>query len=202
MIKLGITGNIACGKNFVGECLQALGCPTIDSDETVHQILSGNNIYTERLIQLCVPNRITSEDSASFIDRQKLGKLVFANKLLREQVEAILHPAVYEATKSFFEDCEKKGFNTAANLVPLLYEKNLENRYDHVWLVYCEPKIQKERLKIRNPDLSPEDIQQRINAQMDQELKKSKADYVIDNSDSWQVTKTQVELGLKQILTL
>lgn len=200
MIKLGITGNIACGKNFVGECLQELGCPAIDSDQTVHQILSTQNQHTEHLVQLCAPNIITADpSSSSYIDRGKLGKLLFANKALREEIEKVLHPACYEATKAFFAEQESKGFKAAANLVPLLYEKNLAERYDKVWLVYCKPELQKKRLQSRNPNLSEQEIEQRINAQMPQEQKKEQADLVIDNSGSFEETKAQVKLAWENL---
>lgn len=201
MIKLGITGNIACGKNLVGKYLQELGCPVIDSDETIHHILSTKNPLTERLVELCQGNIITTdkvgESNLSFIDRAKLGKLLFADPQLRAAVEAILHPACYEITKQFFLEKAESGAKVSANLVPLLYEKGLESRYDSVWLIYCDPEIQRERLRERNPQLSEREITQRIEAQMPQRLKREKANYVIDNSGSREETYAQVQLAWK-----
>ena len=60
MIKLGITGNIACGKSSIGQYLNEIGFDFIDSDEVVHSILAVKSEATERLIVLCKPYEIRS----------------------------------------------------------------------------------------------------------------------------------------------
>ncbi|MFN5538500.1 MAG: dephospho-CoA kinase [Candidatus Melainabacteria bacterium] len=210
MIKLGITGNIACGKSSIGQYLNEIGFDFIDSDEVVHSILSVKSEATERLIVLCKPYEIRSaaflkgeennsnrNESVSFIDRRKLGALLFRNNELKKKIESIIHPLVFEKTNEFFQEQELKGAKLAANLIPLLFESKSQNRFDCIWLIYCTPSEQKARLELRNSQLSEAEIDLRIKSQMSQEEKKKLVDFVIDNSDSLERTFEQVDSILK-----
>ncbi len=203
MIRLGITGNIGCGKSTVGKYLKAKGFPVIDSDEIVHELLASSNEYTQKLIQICKPENIISEDPDKyFISREKLGKILFADLQIKAAVEAVLHPACAKITTEFFHEQQKARHQLAANLIPLLFETGAKNRYDVTWLLYCEPQIQRQRLQSRNPNLDPEDILRRINSQLPQESKKSQVDFVIDNSGSIEQTQLQVDMVLKELIKL
>lgn len=199
MLKLAITGNIACGKSTIGEYLQKLGYGVIDSDATVHKILASPNEITEKLIKVTSPHSIVSNDENYYIDRSKLGKILFADASIKKQIEAILHPAVQIETFKFFEMQKSQKACMAANLIPLLFEIQAQSFFNLSWLIYCKPEIQKQRLKTRNPNLSHMEIEARLKAQMTQEAKKQLADYTIDNSDSLQYTYAQVDSALKDL---
>jgi dephospho-CoA kinase len=201
MLKIGITGNIACGKSTIGNLLNELGCPIIDSDQVVHQILAQDNQLTRKIIEIVKPTNIVSSTSiTSFIDRQALGKILFSNSHVKKQVEEILHPAVSEVVERFFHEAALKGHKAAANLIPLLFETNAEKRFDLVWLIYCDPIVQQKRLSERNTNFNKEEILARINSQMPQEEKLKKANLVIDNSGNLENTKTQVKLAWNNLI--
>ncbi len=203
MIKLAITGNIACGKTLIGNYLDKLKIPIIDSDNIVHDLLSHSNEASTKIIKLCQPNNIINENyldqNISFINRQKLGELLFFDSSLKKQIEEIIHPKCREITEKFFQEKSDQGFELAINLIPLLFENNLQKYYDKIWLISCQSNIQKLRLQKRNPNLSDQEVSARLKAQIPQENKINLVDFVIDNSGEIEKTLSQVDSGLKNL---
>ena len=87
----------------------------------------------------------------------------------------------------------------AINLIPLLFENNLQKYYDKIWLISCQSNIQKLRLQKRNPNLSDQEVSARLKAQIPQENKINLVDFVIDNSGEIEKTLSQVDSGLKNL---
>ncbi len=203
MIKLAITGNIACGKTLISNYLDKLKIPIIDSDNIVHDLLSHSNEASTKIIKLCQPNNIINENyldqNISFINRQKLGELLFFDSSLKKQIEEIIHPKCREITEKFFQEKSDQGFELAINLIPLLFENNLQKYYDKIWLISCQSNIQKLRLQKRNPNLSDQEVSARLKAQIPQENKINLVDFVIDNSGEIEKTLSQVDSGLKNL---
>jgi len=65
-------------------------------------------------------------------------------------------------------------------------------------VVHCRPEIQLQRLMARN-GLTRADAEQRIRSQMPQEEKKKYADFLIDTSNDFENTRTQVESVYEQL---
>ncbi|MDJ0625070.1 MAG: dephospho-CoA kinase [Candidatus Caenarcaniphilales bacterium] len=194
MLKIAVTGNIACGKSFAGQLLKEYGLPVLDCDHVVHELLLQNNQITSELIEILKPNDILNNNSSesTVIDRRKLGKIIFNDNALRRKVEELVHPKCFETIDAFFDKQKALGEKIAFNLIPLLFETNSQNRYDQIWLMYCNENVQYERFKIRNPELDIEDIENRIKSQISQEKKKELSDFIIDNSGSKENTEQQL----------
>ena len=85
MLKIGLTGGIACGKSFVLNEFCQLGVHCIDADEVAHQvILPGEPAYRDIVEHF--GTKILGDDSA--IDRQKLGAAVFGDERQRQRLNA------------------------------------------------------------------------------------------------------------------
>lgn len=175
MLKVAITGNIASGKSAVENILKALGFEFLDTDKVAHELLKCNTDVIKTFKDYDILN-----DDAS-ISREKLGKIVFANKDLLKKLEDIIHPQVKEVIHTFFQNNKEKEFVFVG--IPQLFESNMQNLFDKIVLVYCTDDIRKQRLIARN-NFSEEYAQQRINAQISQEKKKELCDFVIDNSQT------------------
>ena len=90
MLKVGLTGGMACGKSFVAAALGKLGCHIIEADDVGHEVLNpGGEAYD------AVIDEFGDEilDERGMIDRARLGGLVFGDPAKLEKLNAIVHPA-------------------------------------------------------------------------------------------------------------
>lgn len=171
MIVYGITGSIACGKSTVTTYLLEKGYIVVDSDKLSHQALFDETC--KKQIYELFPEVFINNN----IDRKKLGAILFSNKIVKKQIESIIHPYVIEKLNA----AKKLDQNILFLDIPLLYEAKLEGLVDKVIVVYVTKDIQIERL-IKRDNCTKEQALQRINNQIDIEEKRKKANFVLDNS--------------------
>ena len=189
-VVIGLTGNIACGKSVIGDLLRKRGIEVIDSDAIVHEIYENDQKVREAV----------SKEFGT-LDRKEIAKQVFGDSKIAKQrrkiLEEIVHPAVDLRLREWVR--HNKDKEILVNLVPLVFEAELESRYNYIITVVASEELQIERLKKRNPNLTQEEILQRIRSQMPQALKAEKSDFVIENSGSIEDLEEQVEDVLSKI---
>jgi dephospho-CoA kinase len=190
MIKLAITGNIASGKSLVESFFREKGVLTIDTDQIVHKLLAEDKTVINKVNEALGGEVLNINGE---IDRKKAANIVFSDKNKLEQLEKILHPEVKKQVYNFFE--ENKTEKLIAVSVPQLYEAGWDGIFDYVLLVTADDEIRLKRLVQRN-NFSEEEAKKRINAQISQEEKIKKADFVIDNSASIE----EVQIKIKEVL--
>jgi len=190
MFKIGLTGGIATGKSYVLSVLSELGCDVIDADTVAHRVIEpGRPAYLD--IINCFGRDILNEDGS--INRAALGAIVFGGKNAREQLNAIVHPRVYEAQAEWFEQVARRDPGAIAVVdAALMIETGSYRRFDKVIVVYCDPELQLRRLTERN-GFTREQAQARISAQMPSEEKLKYADYSVNTSAGFEDTRRQVE---------
>lgn len=170
MLKIAITGNIASGKSEV-EKIIAQDFPVFDADKIAHRFL-GN------------------------VDRRALGEKVFSDPVARKKLEEYIHPKVKdEILKIFCESQEKCVFVS----IPLLFETGFDKLFDKIIFVQCDDKLRLERLMKRN-NFTKEQALKRMNAQMPQDDKINKSDFVIHNNSTKKELATQVNELLKTFI--
>lgn len=125
------------------------------------------------------------------IDRAKLAGIVFADATARRDLEAIIHPAVYQAVKSWFEALADTPPHFAVADIPLLYETRHEADFDKVIATWCPSEMQVERIT-RRDGLSEAAARARLAAQMPVDEKASRADYVVRTDGSFADTDRQI----------
>jgi len=186
-----LTGSIATGKSTASTLLSSLGFEIIDADTVAHQVL---NTQAQKISELFGDNVVKNGE----VDRQALGGIVFSSHVKRQELEALLHPLIYEEIEqqAFLLDKKKKPYLID---IPLLFEKE---RYpiDKSIVVYTTKAQQLHRLMLRNK-YSEEEAQARIDTQMSIEDKRVKASYVIDNSGTLIQLKEECIRVAKEILT-
>ena len=190
MLKVGLTGSIATGKTQVAEMLAARGCRVLHADLIAHELMApGKPAYEEIVSQfgrdILGPTGV--------IDRQRLAKIVFADRQQLGQLDRILHPRVLTETEQ--EMARLKQADPQAVVVleaALLIESGYHKQLDKLIVTWCPPEQQIERLRVRD-GLTPAAAQQRVQAQMSTEEKRRHADYEIDCSNSLEETEAQVE---------
>lgn len=187
---IGLTGNIACGKSAVGQMLEARGIPVLDSDLVVHELYDQDPKVKAAILE-----------AFGTLDRREIAKLVFGDtkeaKAKRKILEQIIHPAVDNKLRQWIR--ENNHHPLLFNLVPLIFEAGLESRYDYIVTVLCPETQQLRRLKDRHPNLSEEELFNRIHSQMPQEEKALRSNYVLDNASDLPYLESQVELLLQEL---
>ncbi len=193
---LGVTGNIASGKSSVCRELARRGAVVVDADQLAREVVKPGSTVLEQLVTAFGEDILKADGS---LDRQRLGTLVFFDPVARQRLNAIIHPAIAALSVTRLQE-----LRAAAPLIvyeaPLLFEVGAETRVDKVLVVTIDPEVQLARLMERD-GLDQQSAQQRIDAQMLQEQKIARADYVIDNSASKEETMAQVERLWPLLLT-
>ena len=130
------------------------------------------------------------------IDRDKLGRLVFADAQALKQLEDIIHPYVGQAIDILARRATQRVVVIEA--IKLL-ESGLRNLCDSIWVTDAPQHVQIERL-IRKREMSPESALQRVHSQSAQKQKLAAAHMVITNTGSYENLWKQVSGAWKSTL--
>ncbi|MBZ5701769.1 MAG: dephospho-CoA kinase [Acidobacteriia bacterium] len=194
MLKLGLTGGIACGKSVVAAMLRELGFPVLDADALAHRLMEPGQPAHDAVLREFGAG---IADAGGRIDRARLGALVFGNRERLERLNAIVHPRVAEAMQRQFAEWERGGQAVVFVEAALIVEAGFERQLDGVLVAWCRPEQQMERLLARG--LSEEEARRRIASQMPIEEKLRHATETIDCSGTMEQTRSQVEALAAQL---
>jgi dephospho-CoA kinase len=188
MLRVGLTGSIGVGKSFVASVFVELGCHVLDADQTAREVVMPGTPGLKALTEAFGEEILNADGS---LDRKQLGTLIFADQSQRERLNHILHPFIIVRQDEIMnaweaEDPDGIGIIDAA----LMIESGGYKRFDKLIVVHCRPEVQLERLMLRDK-LSRDEALRRINSQMSQEDKQKFADYLIDTSDGFELTRSR-----------
>jgi len=188
LLRVALTGGIATGKSHCLRRFAAHGIPVIDADVLAHEALAPDSPGL-RAVATRFGAHLVVDGS---LDRQALGRLVFADAAARADLEAIVHPLVYGSIGAWFDNLARTGSASLAVAdIPLLYETKHEGDFDRVVVAACEPSIQLARVMARD-GLSEADARRRIDAQLPIAQKRQRADYVIESGGAAAQTDASV----------
>lgn len=185
---IGLTGGIASGKSSVAAMFAELGAVVVSADQLARQAVAPGSPTLQALTAAFGPAIL---GAAGELDRGVLARLVFANPVVRERLNAITHPAIAGLAEARLRELHAQGVPLVVYEAPLLFEAGADRRVDRVLVVTVDPDIQRVRLMMRD-HLDAAEVQARIAAQWPQTEKVARADYVIDNSGSLDETRRQV----------
>jgi len=161
-LRIGLTGPIGCGKSTVAGWLAARGAAVIDADAVARAVTApGEPAHDAVLARF--GDAVRGADGA--LDRSALARLVFANPAALRDLEAIIHPAVRPRIVAAMEAADRAGAPAVVVEAIKLVEGGLAALCDEVWLVTCDPKVQRARLAGRG--MAAQDAERRIAAQGD-----------------------------------
>ena len=195
MLKVGLTGGIACGKSTVAAMLAARGAHIIKADEIAHRLMrTGEPVYEE------IVRRFGRDilDTDGRIDRLRLAALAFAPDAPRiSELNHIVHPAVIAEQNRWMEEVGRRDPSAIAVVeAALILEAGATADFDRLIVVVCEPQKKVERLARRmgiDIRAAAGEVERRSAAQLSDAEKERHADFVIYNSGSVEATEQQVD---------
>ncbi len=187
MKLIGLTGGAGSGKSTAAEMFRELGAAVIDADEASHAVYAPQTPGFDAVVREFGPEYVRGGQ----VDRARLGELVFHDDDARRRLNAIVHPLVREWMAERTAEADRDGAEVVIHDVPLLFENGLEGLYSDVVLVYAPERVQIKRL-VEGRGISEDRARAIIAAQLPIDEKRGRAQRVIDNSGSREVTRAQV----------
>jgi dephospho-CoA kinase len=189
MLKVGLTGGLACGKSFVGQALAALGCHLIEADQIGHEVLLPNGPAYAGVVREFGPAILNPDGT---IDRKRLAAEVFDKPGRLEVLNRLVHPHVFQREQELIDQYAKTDpHSIVVAEAAILIETGNHKNFDRVILVECEEEQQIERA-IKRDHIGRDDVLARLRRQMPLAEKRKFAHYVIDTSGSKEVTLPRV----------
>lgn len=189
MILVGLTGNIGSGKSTVAHMLEERGATIIDADVLARRAVELGTVAYAEIVRRW-GEEILAPDG--HLDRAALRGIVFADHDQLEELNEIVHPEVERLRAEFVERARKRGDRIVICDIPLLFERHMADRFDRIILVDADRAVRLERL-VRDRDLRETDAMDMIAAQMPAELKRARADFVIDNDGTLSLLERSVQ---------
>ena len=201
MLRVGLTGGVACGKSTIAAMLVKRGAHYLSADGLAHQLYAPGAVTYDEVVRH-FGREILNEDGT--INRTRLGNIVFPDRI--GELNAIVHPEVVRRQNSWMDELERLNPNGIAVVeAALLIEAGAHKDFDKVIVVTCNFQRKVEHFA-RRASVSLEaarfEVQRRSAAQFTDEEKARHADYVINNSGSIEDTEQQVNKIWQELLAL
>lgn len=192
---IGITGGVGAGKSEILSYLgKKTGVRVMLADEIAHELMeAGADCYK------CLRQTFNDEDiwnSDGSFNREKLAKVIFSDKLKRDIMNSIVHPAVKEYVIRQQEYEKERGELSLLVLeAALLIEEHYDKICDELWYIYTSEENRRDRLKASR-GYSDEKIDNIFKSQLSEEEYRKYCAVVIDNNGSVEAAFEQIDKAL------
>jgi dephospho-CoA kinase len=177
MLNIALTGNIASGKSTVSELFRRWGATIIDADELAREAQAPGTPVLGAIVERFGPGVLRPDGT---LDRAALRRLVLDNPASLADLNAIVHPEVQRRRDQLARTAAAKGDGIVVSVIPLLFEAADPGAFDTVVLVDAPVEVRRQRL-LESRDLSQDEANQLLAAQLPSDVKRPRSDYVIDN---------------------
>lgn len=194
MLKVGLTGGLACGKSTVAAMLEQRGAQIVRADEIAHQLLNPGTEVHKKVVAVFGRGILNLDGT---ISRPKLADLAFQGRI--QELNAIVHPAVIRAQEDWMDEVGRLDPHAIAVVeAALMIEAGAHKRFDKLIAITCglEQKVERiaQRMNLSRADAMVE-VERRMNSQLPDKKKAELADFVIDNSG----TLAEVEFRVAEV---
>jgi dephospho-CoA kinase len=189
MIRIGLTGNIASGKSEIARMLADRGATVIDADLLAREAVEPETQALKDIVKRWGKDVLKDDGS---LDRAALRQIVFADQSELDALNRIVHPGVTRLRDREIARARERGDPIVICVIPLLFERNIVDEFDAVVLVDAPRPLRLERL-VATRGMEATDAMNMIASQMPAELKRARADYVIENNGSLQDLERDVD---------
>jgi len=192
MFIYGLTGGIGSGKSTIAEMFHKSGIPSFDADELGKQLLAEGSELTKEVLE----HFPDCADCPDKIDRQKLAERVFTDRQARLQLEALMHPAIWEEFNRRLADlpdpkplaCLIEGAVILESRSAVWQQASLAG----LIVVTAPQSIRIKRICDRD-GIDENQAKKRMTNQLPQHEKILKATHLIDNANDLTAAQRQVE---------
>jgi dephospho-CoA kinase len=193
---VGLTGGIACGKSTVAERLAERGAEIVDADAVARQVVLPDTPTYHKIVEH-FGAEVLDEDG--FIDRPRLGRIIFADPAKRTLLNELTHPPIFAAIAEQLEVLQ--AFDGVVVLdVPLLVESGAARGYDAVVVVAAKPEVQLQRL-LAERGMTEDDARARIAAQATLEERLAVATHTIWNEGTLTELRERTDALMDELST-
>lgn len=190
MLKIGITGGIGSGKSYVCQILEKMGYAIFYSDLEAKKLMIQNKELIQQIKNIIGEHAYLNNE----LNKPIIRNFLFQNEVNKEKLNALIHPFVYQEFEKWASSIQKEiVFNESA----LLFETDSYKRFNKTILITAPKEIKIERL-IKRDSINIEEIKKRFDAQLNDSIKRKKADFIIENDDK-KLIIPQINKILQQI---
>lgn len=184
-IKVGLTGNIGCGKSMVAQLFGSYPHVSLVDTDTIAKQIAALPEHAETITRIVG----FPVDFSKSEDRKRLAEILFNNRPLLDAYQQFIHPLVWKRVDELFAAMEH-GLLIVESAI--LFEVHNESYYDKVIMVTCNEAVQVNRLCTGSRAMQESEVRARMSLQIPQSVKKTKSDFVIDNSGTESELKESV----------
>jgi dephospho-CoA kinase len=198
MILIGLTGGIGSGKSTVAALFEKNGYPVYNSDQRASFLMESNETIIQKL-KFYFGDKVYREfEEKQELNRAYLSSIVFKDAFYLSLLNASVHPFVYADFRSW---CQRQSSEILVKESALIFENEAFEEFDYTVLVRAKEQTRISRVQQRS-GLEPQKIIDRMNAQIDPEVAKDLADYVLDNDGDLDELEAEFKLMLQKLKLL
>lgn len=188
MLKVGLTGGVGSGKTTVSKIFASLDVPVFYADDIAKKIMNEDTILKQEIINLFGKEAYTES-----LNRKHIADIVFNDAFKLEQLNALIHPRTIAAANKWMQQQTKPYVIKEA---ALMFEAGASTNLDYVIGVYA-PQILRINRVMKRDKFTKEQVLERINNQIDENLKMKLCDFVIVNDEQQAVLPQVINLHKK-----
>jgi dephospho-CoA kinase len=199
---IGITGGVGAGKSAILSYLsEKPNTRVMLADEIAHDLMEPGTDCYKQIVEQFKGLDIFQDNSAAkdrAFDRKKLAQVIFSDSHRREQMNAIVHPAVKDfVQKQYAIEKEKQELELLVLEAALLIEEEYDEICDELWYIYTNEENRRKRLK-ESRGYSDEKIESIFQSQLSEEEFRASTKVTIDNNGDLVDTMKQIEKALRR----
>lgn len=178
MLRVGITGGIGSGKTTICQLFELLNVPVYYADDRAKWLINNDPNVKSKIVKAFGTEAYLPKGD---YNRKYISGLVFNDGTLLNQLNAIVHPAVFKDAEHWQRQHENSAYTLRE--AALLFESGSYLSLDRILFVYCPKAIRLERV-VKRDDVTAEEVQSRMAKQWDDDKKQKMSDDIIVNDGS------------------
>ena len=186
MITIGLTGGIGSGKSTVAKIFEILGIPVFNADMEAKKLME-ENLEIRSAVQVQFGHETYTDGK---LNRSILSAQVFSNPYLLDKLNSIVHPITIEYANSW---ANRQTSPYVIKEAALIFEAGSGANLAYIVGVYAPKALRIHRVMQRD-QFTREQVIDRMNRQISDEIKMKLCDYVLVNNEQQLLTPQVLQL--------